>query len=94
MKEHNRAPRERLVPLLLDEAGDADAPGRSPARQGGRRAALRPDQRAAQDVSRREKAAYWVAPFKYSMRFLRSSSLGRPGKVILLPGTKSFGFVR
>jgi dimethylglycine dehydrogenase len=30
IREHNSGPKERLVPLVLDEAGDADAPSCAP----------------------------------------------------------------
>jgi len=35
IREHNSGPRERLVPLVLDEAGDADAPTCAPVWQDG-----------------------------------------------------------
>jgi dimethylglycine dehydrogenase len=35
VKEHNSGPKERLVPLVLDDAGDADAPACAPVWQDG-----------------------------------------------------------
>ncbi len=35
LREHNSGPKERLVPLLLDDAGDADAPACAPVWQNG-----------------------------------------------------------